>query len=235
MSDPDAALVPLFKTYAMPNPAKSAKEGRPIFDDMEVVEIRAPGTRNYTVQPAHVRSHWAIDPYTGGQIEVTYAQRFRKQYEQFREHATQTKSGTPLDQVAFLTEARRAELRAFNIYTVEALALVEGTELKNLGYAGRDLKNQAIDYLAECKKNAPNTQLQAELEALRARNSLLEEDFKALQVAKEKRGAEAEFDDMTNEQLRDYIEAKTGQPVQGQPVRRTLVRAAMDLKPSRAA
>ena len=50
---------------------------------------------------------------------------------------------------AFLTEARRAELRAQNIYTIEALAAIDGLELKNLGMDGRDLKNKAMEYLEE--------------------------------------------------------------------------------------
>ena len=67
-------------------------------------------------------SHWSDDPVTGEQTQVTYAERFQHQYRQFKTAAAQTKTGTPLDHAPFLTEGRRAELRAQNIYTVEALA-----------------------------------------------------------------------------------------------------------------
>jgi hypothetical protein len=39
--DPDNALVALFKHHAIENIAKSKEAGRPIFDDVEYVEIRA--------------------------------------------------------------------------------------------------------------------------------------------------------------------------------------------------
>src|SRR6516225_4089070 len=178
--DPDASLVATFKNHAILNDAKTAAEGRPIYDDMEIVEIRFPGSRSVSAFPATAMSHWVVDPQTGGQTKSTYAERFPRQYQQFKARAAQTKSGTPLAHVPFLTEARRAELRAQNIYTVEALAAIDGQELKNLGYNGRDLKNHAIAFIEDSKSKAINTQAQAELEALKARNEILEDDMKRL-------------------------------------------------------
>jgi hypothetical protein len=234
--DPDAALVAMFRQHAKLNEAKTAKEGRPIFDDEEVCEIRFPGSRNVSVFPATAMSHWTTDPETGAQVKVTYAERFRRQYQQFKSHTAQTKSGTPLDHAPFLTEARRAELRAQNIYTVEALAAVDGQELKNLGYGGRELKNGAIEYIAESKTGAPNLQMQAELEALRAKTAVLEEDLQAAKLAAKKQAtAEGEFDDMTLDQLREYIKTNTGHAVIGTPNRKALVRMAMDCRPDKVA
>ena len=107
--DPDAAIIPLFKNFAVRNEAKSAKEGRPIYDDMEVCEVRIAGSRNTGVFPATSISHWRDDPENGGQVAVTYAERFASQYRQFKAQSAQTKAGTPLAHVPFLTEARRAE------------------------------------------------------------------------------------------------------------------------------
>ena len=180
--DPDAALVALFRHHAIPNEAATAKAGRPIFDDMEVCEIRFPGSRAVSVFPATAQSDWVTDPYTGGSTPRTYAERFAREYQQFKRHVAQTKAGTPLQYVPFLTEGRRAELQALNIYTIEALAIIDGQELKNLGPGGRELKNQAEAFLADAGKLAPSTQLQAELEATKARVLTLEEDNKALQA-----------------------------------------------------
>ena len=119
-----------------------------------------------SVFPAMAFSHWKNDPETGEQTKVTYAERFMRQYRQFKAMAAQTKSGTPLAHAPFLTEARRAELRAQNIYTVEALADIDGQELKNLGTGGREMKNKAMEYIAESKTQAPNMAAAAELEAL---------------------------------------------------------------------
>lgn len=226
--DPDAAIVALFKHHAIKNEAKTIKEGRPIFDDMDVCEIRFAGSRNVSVFPATAFSHWIADPQTGEQVAVTYAERFSRQYRQFKEMTQQTKAGTPLTYAPFLTEARRAELRALNIYTVEALAHVDGQELKNLGLAGRELKNRAEEYIADSKQSAPAAALIAENEALKARNMALEEDAKALGDELGKKETPTKFDSMSLEQLRDFITTNTGHAPHGSLNRKTLVRMATE-------
>ena len=232
--DPDEAIVATFKNYAIPNEAKSNAAGRLICDDVEHVEIRFPGRRDWQPFPATAFSHWATDPHTGAQRKVTYAERFPRQYRQFKEQQTQTKSGTPLTHAPFLTEGRRAELRALNIYTVEALAQLDGQELKNLGNGGRDLKNAAQDYIEETKARGVSLQVEQELQALRARNLVLEDDNAALKKAQLANGS-AEFDDMSDEQLRDYVKTHSGHAPQGSLGRKTLLRMAADVKPKAAA
>lgn len=231
-TDPDAVLIPLFKNIAIKNEGKSAAEGRPIYDDMEVVEIRGPGTRNWQPFPAHAFARWVTDPATGEQTQQTYAERFAHQYAQFKLRSQQTKAGTPLEHVPFLTEGKRAELRASNIYTIEQLVHLDGQELKNLGVGGRDLKNRAAEYMAEAKQNVPTTQLVAELEAMRARQTILEEDNAALKRAN---GADGQFEDMTDDAIRKFIKTHTGHEPQGDLPRKTLVRMATDLRPTKAA
>lgn len=225
--DPDEAAVALFRLLAVPNPIKTKEAGRLICDDVEVCEIRYPGRKDWTPYPSTAFSHWAIDPHTGEQRPVTYAERFPRQYRQFKEHAHQTKSGTPLEYAQFLTEGRKAELRALNIYTVEQLALIEGAELKNLGPNGREMKNAAEAYIAEAKASAPNKAMEAELEQLRARNQVLEEDAKLVAERNEaKKEPAGEFDNMSVEQLRDYITTNTGHEPHGSMPRKTLARMA---------
>lgn len=237
MQDPDAAVVALFRNGVVKNEARSAEAGRPIFDDREECVLRYPGSKNVGVYPATSFSHWAVDPHSGEQVKVSYAERFQRQYRQFKEHAIQTKVGTPLTEVLFLTEARRAELRALNIYTVEALAAIDGFELKNLGFNGRELKNRAIEYIEESKTKAPTTQMVAELEALRARNTLLEEDNSRLKeyLPPDPHSPDADFEGMSLQQLRDYIATNSGHPPEGAINRRTLIRMARDLKASETA
>jgi hypothetical protein len=231
--DPDDALVVLFKHLAVKNEAETLAQGRPIFDDKEHIEIRAPGMKDVKVFPAHAFCRWVMDPYSGEQRKQTYAERFAHQYRQFKAEHAQTKTGTPLDHAPFLSEGRRSELRAQNVYTVEQLALIEGAELKNLGPGGRELKNQAVDYIEQSKSGVPNLQLRAELEALKARNAVLEEDLLVKQHNELKE--EGEFAGMDLPQLREYIKTNTGVGVAGQPSRKTLVRMAMDCRPDRVA
>jgi hypothetical protein len=230
MRNSDASVVALFKSLPFKNEALTAKAGRPIYEDREVVELRYPGSRNVGVFPSTAMSHWDSDPETGEQHIVTYAERFPRQYQQFKAQATQTKTGTPLMYANFITEARKAELRALNIYTVEALASIDGHELKNLGMGGREMKNKAMEYLEESKTHAVDTQMAAELEALRARNSILEEDAKFLKANATAPidKPEDQFESMDLDQIREFIATNTGQTVLGGMNRKTLLRLARD-------
>ena len=228
----DKGLVAVFRNDIMRNVGKSIEAGRPIYDDVEVVEIRAAGSKNISVFPAMEFSHWDEDEVSGGQRAYTYAERFSRQYQQFKAHQQQTKAGTPLDYLPFLTEAKRAELRALNIYTAEALTVVDGAELKNLGPGGRELKNQAAAFLENSTDMARVTKLEAELEAMRARNQVLEDDLKATGA---KPPAVSEFDSMSDEQLRAHIKSLTGVEPKGNLPRKTLVRMAQEQKENVAA
>ena len=230
--DPDDVLVVLFKHLAQENEAKSLEAGRPIYDDVEVCEIRAPGSKDVKVFPATAFARW-VDDHQGRPAKQSYAERFAYQYRQFKSNAAQTKSGTPLEHAPFLSEGRRAELRAQNVYTVEQLADIEGAELKNLGPGGRDMKNQAMDYIAEGRSSAPNKQMLAELEALKARNAILEEDLALKkQLEQETLG---EFESMSLEQLREYIKTHTGHAPLGSMTKKTLIRMATEARPDEKA
>jgi hypothetical protein len=233
VKDPDEMLVVLFKQLALPNEAKSLAEGRPIFDDVEVCEVRMPGSKDVRVFQATAFCRWVDDRFTGGQVKQSYAERFSDQYRQFKSHNVQTKSGTPLDFAAFLSEGRRAELKAQNVYTIEQLAAIDGAELKNLGPGGRDMKNSAMTYIEEGRASAPNKQMLAELEALKARNAILEEDMQARKA----NSVDSEFDAMSLDELRAYIAEHTGQEPLGSKNmnRKTLVRMAENSRPDKAA
>jgi hypothetical protein len=227
----DKGVVAIFRNGTVKNNVKSAEAGRPIFDDMEQVEVRHPGSRDYGVYPATDRSHWDVDPVTGEQTAITYAERFSKQYQQFKASQQQTKSGTPIDYLPFLTEGKRAELRALNIYTAEALAIVDGAELKNLGPGGREMKNKTIEFLESSNETARITRLEAELETIRLRNEVLEEDNRLM--AKDR--PPSEFDGMSDAQLKEHVRSLTGVSPKGNPSRKTLIRMAEDHKSSVAA
>jgi hypothetical protein len=175
-----AGVTPFFKLMAFKDERESIKAGRPIFRDLEVVEIRVAGSKDNGVYRSNDYSHWEVDEETGEQRQLTFAERWPRQYNQFKEKQQQTKSGTPLDYVPFLTDSKRAELRALNIYTIEALAEVDGQPLKNLGIGGRDLKNKAIEYLASSSHNGTVMRQQAQIEALMTQIRLLEDDKKLL-------------------------------------------------------
>jgi len=90
-----------------------------------------------------------------------------------------------------------------------------------------------MEYLAGSKDNAKNTIMAAELDAMRAKNMTLEQDLEAARKAAELAGDQ--FDEMTSDQLREYIKVNTGHEPQGNPNRKTLTRMAIEARPSKAA
>jgi hypothetical protein len=225
-----AALVATFKVHSMLNEAKTKTAGRPIYDDIEVCEIRTAGDRNSVkVFPAHEVSHMEELEDGGLGEPVTYAMRFPEQYRKFKDGHTQVQSGTPLEELPFLTQGKRLELKALHVHTAEALASLDGTPLKQIGIGGRELKNQAQAYLDNAKGSADVTRLAQE-------NELLKQTIADLQRG-QKPAVEAPtpFDDMPADELKAFIEDKTGSRPRGQPSHETLVRMAKELVEKEAA
>ena len=234
----DALLVPVFKTIAVPNEARSREAGRPIFDDMEVVEIRFGGDRNkISVFPAHAETG-LTDGSDGYTTKITYAQRFPEQYRAFKQQAAQVSSGTPVEELPFLTQAKRSELKALNIHTAETLAELDGTALKTLGIGGRDLKNQAVAYLQSASGSAETDKLRRENEALRAQLQAFnkvpteaETEVQGEEPATDEPEQKAEepdedgdhYDALTSDELKDKIEDLTGSRPRGNPSKKTLI------------
>ena len=224
-----AALVAIFKTHSIMNEAKSKTAGRPIYDDMEICEIRTAGDRqSVKVFPAHEISHHDDDG-----SPVTYAQRFNEQYLRFKDGNTQSQSGTPIEELPFLTQGKRLELKALHVHTAEALASLDGTPLKQLGLGGRELKNQAQAYLDTANKTADVTKLASENELLRQQIADLRRDLTGQTAAVE--AEPTAFEAMDDEQLKAFIAEKSGSRPRGQPSHATLVRMAEELSQSEAA
>lgn len=232
-----------FKAVAVENKAKSLKEGRPIYDQQERVYIQFVGDKKRElVAPAHEQC--VKDPAT--QQWVTYAQLFHRHYEAFQSGQALIGEGTPVEDLPFLDAAKRAELKALNIHTAEALATLEGSQLTRLGMFGRELKNKAQAYIERAKDSAvetrlaaENAQLKARLEALeammlqQARSVTVTEPMQEEEVSAEEAGSIFEaWDDAA---LKAFIKEQTGAAPKGQPSHATLVRIAEDAQQKSAA
>jgi hypothetical protein len=232
MSDNDM-LVVTFRHDKVKNEAASKAKGRPIFDDMEQCVIRAAGDRNTVkVFPAHAFSHW-ITGQDGDQIQQTYAERFSSQYRRFKENATQVQEGTPVSELPFLTEAKRSELRALNIFTAESLAALDGANLKALGQGGRDLKNQAQAYIDAASDSSVVVRLAAENEALKQQLAAMGVSREGLDVVEPPAPDDedvVDFDTWADDDLKEYIAQQTGAKPRGNPSHETLVRMAGEAK-----
>jgi hypothetical protein len=233
MADEQNRLVVKFRADKTKNEAKTKLAGRPIFDDVELVEIRSAGDRNTVkVFPAHAQHRWITNEDGEQEIE-TYAMRWSEQYRRFKEGRMQIQDGTPLSELPFLTEAKRAELKALNIHTAETLASLDGLNLRTLGMGGRELKNQAEAYIQSASGSAKVTEmatqiaeLQAQLAAFTAGAAPVVEAV-ADEVA-EDTANDDDFEASDDETLKVYIASQTGQRPRGTPSHETLVRMARE-------
>ena len=251
MNPNENLVVPVFKIHTVPNEARSRAMGRPQFDDMEIVEIRMAGNKQTVgVFPAHEVWKWEDKP-DGSREPVTYAMRWADIYHKFKANEAQVQSGTPLSEAPFLSQAKRYELKALNIHTVEALAALDGTPLKTLGIGGREMKTQAQAYLAKAEGSAVETRLAAENEDLRQQIADLQAQFAQFGKSSTAKVAPAEaeddaaageedettgddqsespFADWDDEDLKNWIADAQGSRPKGNPNHATLVRMADEI------
>lgn len=222
-----------------PNPQKSKEAGRPIFDAVERVSVQHVGDqKTWPWFPAHERSIYIRDRGGSGRY-VTYAENFYEHYKAFKEGQERAQSGTPVEELPFLSAAKRAELKALNIHTAESLAQLEGTPLTRLGMGGREMKNQAQAYLDRAKEGAIDAKLAAQNARLEEELAAMREQLAAMKrftVVTEKKAVREEmpveppsdFDDWSTDELRTLIKDRTGTAVRGRPAHDTLVRMAQE-------
>lgn len=230
------------------NVAKSRAEGRPIFDEQEMVEIKFVGDpKKVLVAPAHDK--FTRDGQTGEWI--SYAQAYHRHYEAFKTGEAAKGEGTPISELTFITASKRAELKALHIHTAEALAGLEGANLARLGMYGRELKDQATAYISHAKETALESRLSAENASLRARLELLEAKMQPVTDAPapgslhelqgagydsgaaghelQGRVAAVVFQTWPDADLRAFIKERTGAAPKGQPSHATLVAAVQKI------
>lgn len=159
----------VFRYNTVDDEIETRKAGRPMFKDVEVCDITFPGNnKTKATFLAHENEPNATrESVANGGGFVTYAMHYNQQYLSFKDGTAQPLGGTPLSEAPFLTEAKRRELAALSIRTIEQLASLDGTPLKQLGMGGRELKNQAEAYIKTAAGSADTTALAAQIEALR--------------------------------------------------------------------
>jgi cell division protein FtsB len=218
-------------------PNKSREAGRPIYEDIEMVKIRFAGDK-YNVHVAPANEYGAKrDPMTNQRL--TYAQQFPEHYRAFKDGIEFHGSGTPLSEAPFLTMAKRKELEAANVFTLEALAGLDGTFLQKLGMGARELKNQAEAYLETAKGTAVATKLAAENEAMKAQMEALKAQMAELIAAKggdsgtiavePQATGPSPFDSWDDETIRLWIEEQGGEKPHHKCSHETLVAKADEL------
>lgn len=202
----EALTVVTFENHPIPNAEKSKASGRPIYDEIELCRIKLAGNKQTVgAFPAHAFAPgWAVDQMTGERSQQTYAQKYNDQYLAFKGNGAQTQSGTPTKALDFLTPAKVLELKALNVHTVEALAAIDGTPLKQLGMHGREWKNKAIEYLKNATGPAALEVQRAANKEMQSKIDEMEAQIKALQSSNS--GAQpSPFDDWDEADIKNWL------------------------------
>lgn len=225
----EITITPLFRYDSIEDVAASEREGVLVKKMRQVVEVRFAGSKNYApVFP--VDAMWKRE----NGVVVTYAERWADQYRQFLAGANQEAAGTPLEMLKGygMSEANLSLCRALRIYSIEALYHLEGDNLRTLGMASNALKDMARAYMADRAKGSDSAaeidQLRAELAALKATIIPAQEPSPA-EVETLIEASDAEFANLSDDDLKEMIAAKTGtgRP-RGNPSRATLISMARD-------
>lgn len=221
-----------FFVMTVEDPVATAKEGIPKFKDVEHVRIRFAGDKHQElVAPADDRT---FDHET--RETTTYKQMFPRHYAAFLENRQQV-DGTPIEELPGITGAKVAEFKAQRVFTVEALAGLDGTALQRLGMGGREWKDRAANWLSKAKEGAVEARLTAQNAALQAQLDALKEAMAAAGTFKAPEPEEAKievvqdgrFAGHTASDLRRYIETTSGTKVKGNPKLATLKTMAEEL------
>lgn len=158
-------VTPVFLNSPIHNEAKSAVEGRPIFDSIEICHIYVAG-----------------DPFNQSSCPVDdkIKQRFPNQYRAWKEKGEGRKvTGTPLRSWPLLTSANVAEFEALHIFNVEGLAAIADTSISK-AQGLREWREKAKAWLASAKDGAASVKYAAENAQLRDDLAATQADMKRL-------------------------------------------------------
>lgn len=133
----------------------SKKEGRPIYEDTEFIEIMVPGDKDNIV----------VD-----RVNNIHRRRFRTRYERWKQDGTgEITRGTSLREWPGCTRSQAEEFAFFGVKTVEQLAeMSDGNAQKFMG--SMVLRQKARDFLAAAKDAEHLTKMRTEMEQVRSEN-----------------------------------------------------------------
>ena len=152
------------------NPAKTAAEGREIYDDVIWIKKMTPGDAlNIIERPIYEQDkmefplHWATFQNTHGSEEML--------------------SGTPLSEWSLISRSQAEELKGLKFHTIEQIAEASDLALQRLGMsAGMSaytFRDKAKAFLNKSSSDAEALKRDESLRALEAENERLRQDNKA--------------------------------------------------------
>jgi len=165
----DETLLVRFYRQPMQNMARSETEGRPIYEDVDMVEIRVPGNKLMVIAEKATQAH---------------KNRFPEHWKRYSARESQEDiSGTLLEEWPAITRSQVEELRFFHVRTVEQLVtLSDAHSGKIMGI--QDLKRRGAAYLEHSKTQSEANALsetKRQLDEQQALNATLSSRLEALE------------------------------------------------------
>lgn len=149
----DEKLLVKFELRPRQDKEASQKEGRPVFRDVEYVDIRVPGQKEGVCRPARPSD----------------IARFPRHYRAFKERITAPEVGTPLSEWPVISRSMVETLSFHNVKTVEHLANMNDGDA--LGISGavslRDKAKEYLEFAKDLKKSTDAEKLAKENEELK--------------------------------------------------------------------
>ena len=181
-TNPDSALVVKFYSKALPNNFETVKQGRPIFQDVDMVMIMTPGDNLNIIDTLARDHHRARFPLHWAHYLNT---------KENKDAAGQV--GTPLNQWPLITQAQAEELKALKFHTVDSVALASDAMINKVGMiAGMSpysFREKAQNFLKLASNVAAATEQAEEVGKLRKENEEIKQKH-ALEMAEVNRKLE---------------------------------------------
>lgn len=153
----DANLAVRFYTMPLKSETRSIAEGRPIYVDTDMIEIRVRGDRNNVVQRP---------------VRPEDTKRFRDAYRAFKEDSTPGVVGTLLTEWPIMSSSMAEELKYLGFQTVEQLSTADDAACGKVPGL-TTMKQKALAFLELAQGSAPLEKLHAELQAANSKNETL--------------------------------------------------------------
>lgn len=139
MSENNRNVWPRFYLRPVKDIDATRKAGRPIFRDVEYVEITIGGDKQS--KPNY-------------KVSEKYKAQFPREYENFRAGREQVQEGTALKHWPVLTPAQVLEFNGFGLLTIEALADMPDGAIVKLGPGARQIVKKAQAWLKDAEDHA---------------------------------------------------------------------------------
>jgi hypothetical protein len=159
----DKTLMVKFYHFSIKDSVATKAEGRPMFKEVEMIDIRVPGQRDGVARPASPRDK----------------QRFPEHYAAFKNRTEAPIDGTPLLEWPAVSRSFADQLAFLNVKTVEQLAELNDANMHNIPGISM-FKQKAKDWLEYTKDESIVGKLRDEIEERDGKITELSENLETL-------------------------------------------------------